>query len=250
MRRRAKKRLLILLALLAVLGGGGYVFFSPTFFLSEINIAGNSRICDEEISRVLPFAEGDHILFLQKGSARKALIADDRIAKCEIHRRYPNQVDIVIEEMTPVLLLSSGKIWGVSERGTALPIKSAYEIPNLPFLSLSGTDPSPEAYRTIESSDLNRGLEFWAEIQEKYPQFLDAVSEIIVNGDDGISLILSGTGTLAHLGDGDYARRVLRLRAITSEIEKSGKKANYIDLRYTDQAIVRLDKRAQNQRPG
>lgn len=242
--------MLIVLTAMAVVGGGAYVFFSPTFFLSEITIAGNSRISDEEISRGLPFEIGDHILFLRKSSAKETLISDDRIARCEIHRRYPNKVDIVIEEMTPVMLISSGKIWGISDNGTALPIKSAYEIPNLPFLSLSATDASPEAYKTIESSSLNRGLEFWAEIQENCPQFLDAVSEIIVNGDDGISLVLSGTGTLAHLGDRDYARRILRLRAITSEIEKTGNKANYIDLRYTDQAIVRLDKRAQNQRPG
>jgi cell division septal protein FtsQ len=250
MRKRSAKRLVLILAAIAIFGGAAYVILSPTFEIKEITIAGNSRITDEEVLRILPFEVGDHILFLRKSTSKKVLSIDERIAVCEIHRRYPDKVDVVIEEMTPVLLLSSGKIWGLSEKGTILPIKSPYEIPNLPFLSLFEADFSPEAYKKPDSRLLERGLAFWIEIQKSSPQFLDKVSEIIVSNDKEIRLVLSGNGVVANVGEGDYTKRVMRLQVVIDEMNRSDKRANYIDLRYSDQAVVRLDKSAKNKRSG
>lgn len=250
MRKRGAKRLVLILVSVAIFGGAAYVILSPTFEIREITIAGNSRINDEEVARILPFEVGDHILFLRKGTAKQILSTDGRIAVCEIHRRYPDKVDVVIEEMTPVLLLSSGKTWGLSEKGTVLPIKSPYEIPNLPFLSLFDADFSPEAYKKPDSRSLERGMAFWREIQKSSPQFLDKVSEIIVANDKEIRLVLSGNGVVANVGEGDFTRRVMRLQAVVEEMNRSDKKADYIDLRFSDQAVVRLDKSAKNKRSG
>lgn len=250
MRRKRRKTILLILVAVLILGAASYVMLSPTFLIEEITIAGNNRISDEEVSRMLPFNVGDHILFLRKKIAKELLINDERVAVCEIHRRYPNRVDVVIEEMTPVLLLSAGKIWGLSEKGTLLPIETPYEIPNLPFLSLLDQEISPVAFKRLDSKAVETGLNFWKEAQQSSPQFMDRISEIIVNKDSEIKLVISGAGTVAEIGSGDFKRRFVRLKSVLEEINKNGNNADYIDLRYNDQAIVRLDKNAKQKQSG
>jgi len=250
MRRRRKKVFLWLVPAVLIVAGTAYVLLSPSFQIDEITIAGNNTVADDEIERLLPFSSGDHILFIRGSDVKKILGSDERIAWVEIHRRLPNHVDIVIEEMTPVLLLSAGKIWGVSGTGRILPIESPYEIPNLPFLSGMGEELSIEPYRIIESAQLKRGIEFWRDIMEISPQSLDKISEIVVESDDNIRLILTGDGLIAEIGSGDYGQKIMRLEAVLKDISKTRVTVECIDLRYTDQAVVRLDKGARTQPTG
>lgn len=250
MRKKGKRRFILVLLAMAICAGATYVTLSPVFSIKEITIAGNNRISDEEVSRLLPFSPGDHILFLKKKMTKRLLSSDDRVVRCEIHRRYPDKVDIIIEEMSPVMLLSAGKVWGLNEKGTILPIETPFEIPNLPFLSLVGCEISPVAYRRIEGDAIRKGLDFWTETQRTSPQFLDRISEIIVDDKLEVRLVLSGDGIIVDVGSGDFERRLLRLKTLLSEIERIGNNADYIDLRYGDQAIVRLDKSYKNKQSG
>ncbi len=231
----------MLLTALLLTGGAIYVFISPSFRIEKINIAGNNRLTDEEILDIVPFARGDHILFLRAKLARKMLSADEKVAWVEIHRRLPDNVDIIIEELHPVLLLSSGRIWGLDETGRALPIDNPYEIPNLPFLSGIGGDAPPVPYEKIESEFVTRGLIFLGQVQEAAPQFIDKISEIIVQ-ENNIRVVLTGDGLVADIGGDDCSKRILRLKAIIDDLGNRRAEVRSIDLRYSDQAIVHFAK--------
>ena len=250
MRKRVKHLLLWTLPFIVVIAGASFIVFSPLFQIEEITIVGNNKVSDEELIRVLPFVKGNRLPLIHCDYAEKILLGDKRIGWAEVHRRYPNRVDVVIEEMAPVLLLSAGKIWGINESGRLLPIESSYEMPNIPFLSGIGEEVSIEPYKKISSVRLSSGLEFWKVANETSPQMLDEISEIIVDTQKNIRVVLIDDGLVVDFGPNNFDRRIKRLESILKDLGVKRQAVECIDLRYSDQAIVRYDKTAQKQLVG
>jgi len=240
MKTRKIKYLFWTLAVLFLTGSAVFVMLSPVFRIDKISIAGINRITRQDVLEKLPFAEGDHILFAGKKRAREILVADGRIADVEIHRRFPNEIDIFIGEEYPELLLSAGKVWGLTGEGKLLPIDNPFEIPSLPILSGIDKEAVLIPYRRPESEMLERGLDFWRQLKGTSPQFLDKVSEIHIDENDGIALVLTGDGLLAEFDCDDCRAEILRLVAVLEDLGAERSEVSIIDLRYSDQAVVHL----------
>ncbi|GEM_PF-1150871 len=235
---RRNRYLLFVLVMLLIAGGAVFVLLSPIFRISSIKIAGTNRLSEREVRESLPFTEGDHILLIKSELARQIITSDKRVSWTEIHRRLPDEVDVLIREENPELLLSAGKIWGLTHTGKLLPIDYPYEIPNLPILSGVGEEIVLEPYKQSNSESLLKGLEFWQTVKEISPEFLDKVSEIHVANNGDIQVILTGDGMVVEFGGSKFDKRVLRLTAILKDIGAARSDINTIDLRYSDQAVV------------
>jgi len=229
-----------------VLGGLGFVALHENFYVSEITITGNDRAASAEIRSKLGFFEGEHILLIPKRHAERALEDDPRIAWAEVRRRFNGRVDVIVREEHPAMLLVADRIWGITDFGLAIPFEGPFQIPNLTVLTCENNDFAVSAYKMIDDAQIVAGLDFYNSIKCTSPQFIDRISEIHVAENREITMILSGDGLAVKFGSEPAELRILRLTAILDEMGAERADYSTIDLRYTDQAIIKLSQRAKN----
>lgn len=242
MRKRYAKYALRSLPIVLFGGIVSFVILSSVFTIKIITVVGQHKVTEREILANLPIGYGDHMLFLSAKRAEACIASDPRIAHVDIRRRLPDKIDISIGEEHPALLLSADRISGLTESGKLLPIDNPYEIPNLPILSGIGAEKIIEPFTEPVSERFRVGIEFWREIKDKYPPFLDRISEIHVEENGDIQLILAGDGLTVEFGTIDCALGVPRLIAVLDEIGVERAGVSSIDLRYSDQAVVKSDR--------
>lgn len=239
MARRKVKILLWTLPLLILAAGFAFVCLSPQFRIADIDVAGNNRVSEREIRSILPFGRGDHILFAPLQEAGRIITSDRRIAWVKLDRCFPSEVRIIVGEEHPALLLSADGIWGLSESGKAIPFDNAYEIPNLPILSGLEREVHITPFEMPKSKKLDTGLRFWRTLTREAPEFLDRISEIHVEDDYEVTVIMTGDGLVVHFGRESAEQRLTRLSMVLEEMGMDRAEVESIDLRYSDQAVVR-----------
>ncbi len=239
--KKALKRVLKIVLPGILIVGAAFVALHEDFYISEITIMGNDKVTNEEILRMLPFGGGEHLFAIPLRSAERIISSDPRIAWTEIQRRFGGKVVILVREEHPALLFVADRLWGLTEKGIVIPFDEPFQIPNLIVLSCTNLEVAVSPYRAVEEPRVATGLEFFREIREKAPQFLDRISEIHVAENDEVTAILTGDGLAVEFGRGDSERKFMRLAAILDNMGANRASAVKIDLRYSDQAVVQLD---------
>ena len=238
--RKAKKYIFIASAIVFIAGTAAFVLFSPLFTVREINIIGAKAELERDIVALLPFNIGENIFFISAKDGANAIRKDGRIQFVEIHKKLPDRIDVIVEEEHPVLLIAHEKIWGLSESGKIIPIQNAYEIPNLPFISGIGEGTIFLEYKKPYAPRLALALAFWDTVKSVSPEFVDKISEVHVNEDSSIQMILAGDGIVVEFGRKDYQRKLLRLIVVLDDLKQKRSEVAGIDLRYSDQAVVQM----------
>ena len=141
MRRRAQvrergartqfRRLLRLLAVVAV--GGGLVWFaqSPVFSVAEMSVTGSVESDAERILAGAQVYQGRPLVLIRTGRVEAALEADLWIKSAEVHRRFPNGIDVLIVERIEVATTRVGSSWVTLSDDGAIMRKVPEPIPDL-----------------------------------------------------------------------------------------------------------------------
>jgi len=78
------------------------VMYLPFFKVQKINVVGNSYVPAEEICRIAGVYKGEHLLQVETDAAMRNLNKDLRIEQAQVHRTFPNGLEIEVEERRPV----------------------------------------------------------------------------------------------------------------------------------------------------
>ncbi|MCK5832552.1 FtsQ-type POTRA domain-containing protein [bacterium] len=225
-----------------IIVGGAFVALHEDFYIKTINIAGNNRIPRQSVIELLPFDEGEHILTIPKKKTENMLEADPKVAWAEIRRRWGGKVDVILCEEYPILLFAADKIWGLTDKGLIIPFDEPFQIPNLVVLTCENFEKPVAQYRILEENKVKTGLAFYEKIKKTAPYFLDKLSEIHVSEAMEITAILRGDGIAVEFGRTDPELRFQRLSAILNDMGTNRASVSKIDLRYSDQAVVKIEK--------
>jgi cell division protein FtsQ len=113
------------------------------FGISEIHLAGNSRVPPETILAALGMNPGESIFAAKLAAARSRILALDWIASADVVRRYPDSIFVTVVEKRPFALWQSPKGVAVVERsGGVITTLGADKFARLPKLVGAG---APEA---------------------------------------------------------------------------------------------------------
>jgi len=119
------------------------------FGISEIHLAGNSRVPPETILAALGMQPGESIFAARLAGARDRILALDWIASADVVRRYPDSIFVTVVEKRPFALWQSpalengrGGVAVVERAGGVITTQGVEKFARLPKLVGAG---APEA---------------------------------------------------------------------------------------------------------
>jgi len=238
--RRKKKiaRILRVLAIVVALYtlSAGWALTGSHFNIRRIEFFGLNSIHEDELLKKLPFRRGDNLLVISTDEIENAILSDRRIETVDVRKSYPDGIIIEVVEKTPMYLLNCGEIWGLTQKGEAIPIDDIRRMPSLPIVDAC-MHYSPKPFYKVNDSEVLRSVSFLNMVSSEHPEFLDRISEINspINGEFELTLI--DDGVLVRIAD--KPDDLDRLAIIIDNIGEDSGKTIEIDLRFPNQGIVK-----------
>lgn len=144
--RGGRRAALIFVLFLAVAAAVLFLWLrsSDVFAVKTITATATERITRDDISLVASQALGASLLRLSTGDLEEALRALPYVRSAEVYRRFPNALDVQLEEYEPVARLrcADGAVWLVAEDGRVLEAVASPAGAALPlFVPATGEEP-------------------------------------------------------------------------------------------------------------
>ena len=218
---------------------------------SRFRIVGASSIQADgltEVSRadMLPvFGEdiGRNIFFIPLNERRKQLESIPWIEHATVMRILPDQLRVSVVERQPVAFTRQGSQIGlVDASGVLLSMPaSAMAKHHYSFPVVTGMDAqdAPDARQTRMAVYLR----FLSDLNSAGKNYSDQISEIDLTDPEDARVLMpeQGTDILAHFGEDHFLERFQRYQAHIAEWRQQYPKLSSVDLRYDQQAVLKMD---------
>jgi hypothetical protein len=200
-----------------------YAFRAPAFRVNRVEVEGASLLSKVQV-RSMAHLSGQSIFQIDPLEVQQQLMAMPEVATVEVRVMWPAQVEIEIQERTPVVVWDdAGQRWWISEDGVAflerevrpgLVVVSADE----PVLDI-GPDPLAEA---IQPKVLQAALVLCQEMCQQHSLLYDPAH--------GLSIEVS-EGCRVYFGvEGDMRLKVQLYRALAEDLAGRGIQASVVSV--------------------
>ena len=222
-----------------------YLFFlrTPYFNLQQIDVTGNRRLSRDEVLEASQVELGANLLTIDLNAIVTGLKKHAWILSGSVHRRFPGQLIIEIEERRPRAILAAERLYYVDDQAKFFARLLPGDSVNYPlFTGITGRELKSNASEVRELLRLGLGL---LEILERTAPVGEAftISEIRLNLEDGLSL-KTDSGRLIILGKSGLEGKIRRYVRLKKFLSGRGEWQNawIINLDFEDRALVRSDK--------
>jgi cell division septal protein FtsQ len=222
-----------------------YLFFlhMPYFNLEQIDVLGNRRLSRAEVLEASEIELGANLLTIDLNTIVAGLNRHAWIRSASVHRRFPGQLIIEIEERTPRAILAAERLYYVDDQAEFFARLLPGDSVNYPlFTGITSQELKSNASEVRELLRLGLGL---LEILEHTVSDAEAftISEIRLNLEDGLSL-KTDSGRLIILGKSGLEHKMDRYVRLKRFLSGRGEWQNAwtINLDFEDRALVRSDK--------
>ena len=213
---------------------------TDVFAVKRVTATGAERVTEAQIAAVTAGAMGKNLLSLSAGELEKALRALPYVESAEVHRGFPDTLEIELKEYQPVARLQdqTGQVWLVSDSGKVLSGTQAAHFPDLPLLV-------PDIAVAVRA-----GQEVPAAIADVLPLAalvlsddvcgrLPRLAEIAVSAAGCAALVLEGGGEL-RLGDCESLEAKLDVALdLVQQCLAQGRLIEYIDASVAGRVAVK-----------
>lgn len=213
------------------------VLKSPLFRLEEIVVQGNQSLSEEKIVSLVGVKTGRGLFEVNLGEVEARLLSNPLIREARISRRLPSGLLISIEERKPVAWINAGSLYGIDREGVLLPPFEPMVMPDLPIITGLKVEGTSFGAR-LDSDGLDLALEFLDWITQAIPGLVDQISEVDVSNPRNIRLYTI-RGEQVQVGETVDLEKMVSLAAVLEDLKGKGIMAEYIDLRFGDQVIVK-----------
>jgi len=233
---------LVLLCAVALFGFTLYrfAFLSDYFELKQLVITGDVSEQVESELRALTQLEpgrGINLLRIDSEKVRETVLKHPRIKSASVKKYYPNVLVIRARERKPAAVVACEDLYLVDREGYVLD-----RVPNLergqetlPFIT--GVPKEEIVFgQKIPGETVERALDLYECLRTSSPRLAEKLSEIRLNRDGGLALVLSG-GVEVRLGREGFAERLAKLDYFVRK--RSLEDLEYIDLRFKNQIVYR-----------
>jgi cell division protein FtsQ len=223
-----------------------FMYYSPGFNLTQINIQGNRKIDEKEILERAGIKMGANIFSLDLGKMEQQIREDKRIKKVWVKRKLPQAILIEVEEKKPALWINfPDGLYGLSKDQEIIPLKEEDFQHDFPVVTglvsssfLEKENLSPKPYEWWPNRKIKSALEFYKALVENDSSFMDSISEISLADENDLIFYLIPYGTQVNMGKGNFKKKIGRVKSLL-EYEKKREALVCIDLRFKDQVVVK-----------
>jgi len=250
------KKLLHRLLRVAIAIGSGFLLASGAmltaqllqesgyFGVKQIRVEHQVRVSEGDILDSSDIELGDSMFDLDLRLIGRKIEEHHWIARAEVERYFPDRVVIRVVEREPRAIIDLDYLYYVDRGGNVFTMLEAGS--DLDFPVISGIDrqallESPD--HGEGNRDLRLALRLMEELDGRQEFNLDDVSEINVDGQEGLILHTLIGGVPVLMGKEGFTGKLDRLEAIFDDLEPRLLALKYIDLNVTDRVIVKLDKK-------
>jgi cell division septal protein FtsQ len=235
---------LVVIALI-VIGGASYGALmcsswmkrSPLFTVSSITVEGTARIDKKEILRLSGIKTGMRMLNFRPSAAEKAIEKEPWVKSACVVRRFPHTVAIRIRERTPIVLVSTGRVYYADDDGILLPMfPGTYS--NLPLIT-GIDDVRSDSVMCLGMGALKRIKSLLDQCKSVDVAFAKRLSQIDFSNDPVIRLSLNDMPVVVEMDATETKVSLGRLKGLVESLEgDAGKAPTHINLCYEDLAYL------------
>ena len=209
-----------------------HVATSDEFRVVTVRVSGNQLLTASELEAAAAVS-GANIFWVRQEEVRRRLQTLPAVQSARVAAFLPNRVEMRIGERPPVAVwLAGGTPWLVSAEGRILAVAPA----GLALPLLRSTDPTPLG----PGSQVDvRALDAALRLQQLLVASGTAAREFEYSPDTGVSIV-ADFGPRVHFGDADDLEwKMVSLGAVRRELQRTGQRAELIDVRFKDRPYVR-----------
>jgi len=213
----------------APVGAGLWLFSSPTFALSRVEVSGNRFVESAWIEEALAPLAGENLLRLSLPAVERIVRANPWVADVVLEKRLPGRLSIAVRERQPAALLrTAGGLVVLDAGGSPIaPWEPRFGAGDLMLVSVGATT----------EVDLSGALAIAAELERVAPSWAATLSEVEVLSDDDFRLFLGALPFPLLVRSDTLAARLPALAALLPELERRYPALAAVDLRF-DRRIV------------
>lgn len=204
------------------------------FALTNIELDGNRRITRSELLHWAGIDESTSVWQVPPDRVRMRLRAHPWIQRANVGREFPNRLKIEVTERRPVAMVRLGELNYVDRSGRILGRLHAGDSPDFPVIT---------GLEDLESSGfmpvaVHRALRF-LRLCERMSCF-DAISEIHVDVDRGITVFPLRTAVAVVLGWGSWREKLARSARVFAAWEGQAGRLAAVDVSFRGIVVVKL----------
>jgi len=227
--------LIFLTATAAAVSGCRYIHNLGIFKVQHIRVYGNTRHSSRQIARMADIEKGGSIFTTDIVNGSKKLESDPWIHRAVIKRLFPDKIEIIIKEHTPIAVIQMKRAYLVDKNGILFKTAGG-EQQRYPRLTGCVETDISQNVKTV--SLLDSALNLIHLLKEN--AMLDSDVEIIMNRTFGITLADNNGQTKTRLGFDHFDEKIILLKKIKRDLAKKGLRAKNIHLRSTEKAYITM----------
>lgn len=212
---------------------------SDVFAVKRVTATSTEHVTQEEIYQATVTARGVSLLRLSTGNIEANLSALPYVRSVEVHRRFPDTLEVQLVEYAPVARVrtGSGEVWFVAEDGRVLGKAVAATLP----LVVTAAEISPVPGKNLPAVVAGALSLAQLVVARDAPQALPAIDHIAVSTGGGLMVVFEG-GTELRLGEPQELEQKLMVAAsIIEQYLRDGKQLLYVDASVPDRVAVNVE---------
>lgn len=196
---------------------------SPRFALKSIDVTGNSRATDAELTRLAGVSDSQNLFQLDVAALERSIGLHPWVRTVKVTRHFPSALSIHVGEHEPAAVVSLGELYLVNPEG--LPFKRLQPQDKLDLPLITGLDRDSYTNSPLEAHDrIVAALDVLKAWKPAPAEVRTSVHGVTVVQADGVEV---------RLGEGDLATKLERLGRIKKELQS----------RKLTAEVIRLDNR-------
>lgn len=220
------------LMLVAIVGGGAWLYRSPVFRVTNVEVVGNQRTSSDSVVRAADVL-GESMFTADLASAQKSLYTLPLVASVKVEREWPSTLKVIIEERKAWgTWVQAGVNYTIDREGVVLGATAAAA--GLPVISSSELGSRRQGERVDYQA-----VDAAAEIYEKLPRQLGTtVTQVAFVAGKGVQ-VTTANGQTALFGDSSsIAYKLAVWAALAQQARVQQIDYTTVDLRYGNRPVL------------
>ena len=246
-RRRSRPRaeylpVLVYAVIAAVLTAGiaaviHWLFVSPRFAVTEIDVRGASRLPVERIVEAADVPAGLSLFRVDPTAVAARVAALPEVRRVDVVRELPNRLAIVVEERRPFTLVHSGRLHWIDEEGRTVGEERRAVVSAMPLIT-GLSDDEIASMRTAPTVRARGAIALIQTLLRSGSTLIEEIAEIDVSRPEG-PVLHTMDGVEVRLGTEEWSDRLARLEGVLAQVARDDTRVDVVDLRFRDQVVLR-----------
>ena len=220
----------LLVALFATWGAYSRVMAAERLKVAHLEVRGSHFLSEADVRDLLGPALGENILSLDIAELTSRLRSSPWVAGATVARSLPDTLRVQVRERTPLALAEVERLYLMDGDGVLIdvygPRTAGFDLPIV--RGLAKADEGSRRERAHRAGELLADLgPLGAE-----------VSEVEVDGEGAVRVVLRGSGETLLMGGAPYRPRLLDFLGLRAELARRCPDAEWYDLRFRDRIVA------------